>query len=98
MQYLLEKVVYLLSNQRFDLESLDDEIILIDVFFLMNKPIQNSAFFYEYFHGLDKILDKRKITYVYLPNFYSNKSIYKFSIAQKLQIFNCFDSIIKIHN
>jgi hypothetical protein len=81
---LLEKVVYLLSNQKFDLKSLDDEIILIDVYFLMNKPHHNNAYFYDYFDGLDKILDERKINYVYLPIFVHNKSIYKFYNILKL--------------
>ena len=56
-------LVIAVGIEPFDLESLDDEIILIDVFFLMNKPIQNSAFFYQYFDGLDKILDKRNKRY-----------------------------------
>lgn len=84
MKYLLEKVVYLLSNQKFDLKSMDDEIFLIDIYFLMNNPLHNNAYWYDYFGGLDKILDERKITYAYLPNFVSNKSIYKFYNILKL--------------
>ena len=81
---MFQNVVYLLSNQKFDLKSLDDEIILIDVYFLMNKPLHNNAYWYDYFDGLGKILDERKINYVYLPIFVSNKSIYKFYNILKL--------------
>ena len=77
-QYLNQKLVYLLSKQKFDLKNVNDEIIIIDVIFLMNSSIKNNEYFYDYFNGLNKILDKRKINYAFLPMFFSNVSLYKF--------------------
>ncbi len=77
-QYLNQKLVYSFSQQKFDLKSVKDEIIIIDVIFLMNAPIENNEFYYDYFNGLNKILDNKKINYAFLPMFFSNVSLYKF--------------------
>ena len=77
-QYLNQKFVYLLSKQKFDLKNVKDEIIIIDIIFLMNASIKNNEFFYDYFNGLNKVLNNRKINYAYLPTFFSNVSLYKF--------------------
>ena len=77
-QYLIQKLVYLISKQKFDLKNVTDEIIIIDVIFLMNASIKNNEFFYDYFAGLNKVLDNRKINYAYLPMFFANNSLYKF--------------------
>jgi len=77
-QYLIEKYVHFLSDQRYDPKAIDDEIILIDTFLLGKKILQEGSFVDPYFSGLDKLLKKQGKAYAYLPVFCSYNSIWSF--------------------
>ena len=49
---------------------LKKEVLVIDVFFLVEKIINEKKFNDQYFKGLYKILDKKNKQYIFLPVFY----------------------------
>ena len=69
-KYVLCKISYHLSRQEFDLSSVEREIVLIDVFFPINRIEKEKAFNDLYFIGLDKVLRKMGKKFAYVPFFY----------------------------
>ena len=79
--YLLRFSIFYLSNIRFYFTRDDNEFILIDVFFMIEKINEAGHFRDIFFPGLEKLLINGKKNYAYLPFFYSssyNKNPFEF--------------------
>jgi len=68
-KYLFCSISYTLSRQEFDLKKVNGEIILIEVFFLIDKIEKERTFSDPYFLGLEKILRKLGKVFAYVPMF-----------------------------
>ncbi len=67
--YLINNLVFLISKQKFDLNAVKNELILIDTFFLISKIDKEKTFSDTFFPGLEKVLHKLGKTYSYVTVF-----------------------------
>lgn len=71
VSYLFKFAEHFLSSYNFSHPRNGKEIVIIDVFFLMERIIKSKTFKDFYFPGLEDALKKKKSRYAYLPYFYS---------------------------
>jgi len=69
--YVIAFIVHAAGNTRFKPSDRDNELIVIDAFFLTDEILQTKRFQDKYFPGLETTLRKLKKNYVYLPVFYT---------------------------
>ncbi|MBL7131547.1 MAG: hypothetical protein ISS45_09135 [Candidatus Omnitrophica bacterium] len=85
--YLLQKIEFYLSGQRFSYDPKDEELILIDSFFVIKKILLENSYNDRYFPGMGELLRKLNKNFAYLPEFDGVKkrlTVYKiFKILKK---------------
>lgn len=90
---IIRLILYILSMMLFKIKykkneiDWDKELIVIDIFFLVDKIINEKCFNENYFIGLYPILEKYKKKYIFLPRLYMN---YKnpFTIIKLMDVLN----------
>ncbi|MDD5136122.1 MAG: hypothetical protein PHX20_02110 [Candidatus Omnitrophica bacterium] len=70
MRYLIRFCEYRISSLRFGIDRLKDELILIDVYFFVEKIRDSKNFQDIFFTGLEEVMKKKGKHYAYLPYFY----------------------------
>lgn len=69
--YLFKFIEYYLSGLRFDCPNRKKELVLIDIFYSIDRIRETKNFTNTYLPGIEKVLEKRNKDYAYLPFFYS---------------------------
>ncbi len=69
--YVIAFIIHAAGNAKFKPSYRDDELIVIDTFFLTDEILRTKRFQDKYFPGLETTLIKLKKNYVYLPVFYT---------------------------
>lgn len=83
-RYLINHLVHFLSGQKFQLEDVKGELILIDTFFLSEKIEKEMTFNDPYFSGLEKVLHKLGKSFAYVPIFFPAVNLLRFSKMLRL--------------
>jgi hypothetical protein len=86
---VITAILHRFSRQRFPIEK-QDELILLDTYFLIAQILNKGEFKDNYFPGLSKHLTKRKKAYAYIPKWLGSKSPFDllrvFIIIRKQQV------------
>jgi len=75
--YVVTFITLAVVKAGFKTSDSDDELIIVDTFFLADEIMQAGKFQEKYFLGLEAILKKLKKKYVYLPVFYGLQNPFK---------------------
>jgi hypothetical protein len=68
--YLARYVTHIISGTKFNIRPGQNELIVLDTFFLCDRIIESNGFNELYFKGLDRFFEETSKNYVYLPVFY----------------------------
>jgi hypothetical protein len=81
--YIVKKIIYSFHNQKSFFIKMNQDLIIIDTFLLVDDFKSRNSFRDNYFLGLDSFLNNSKEDFVYLPTLVGNKSFIDFNTIVK---------------
>lgn len=84
--FIVNKTIFHLFGTPFGLGKSQNSIVLIDIFFLLDRIESDYEFHDQYFPGLEEILVKRKTYFAYVPTFHPTPSPFRLAkLLKKLR-------------
>lgn len=83
--YIFQFPFFRFVQKKFEVHTNNEELILIDTFFLANKIEQAGHYSDPYFPSLEKILKEKSKRYAYLPVFYGRDPLKTYRVLQILK-------------
>jgi len=84
LNYLAKLIAYYFSGQQCPLEKIKDKLVLIDIYFFVDKIIHEKDYTDFHFSGIEDVLKEKNIDYAYTPRFSAFLSPLKIYRALKL--------------